>query len=97
MSKYVKTFLNKSGAKRLSFQNGGEIMKVSILESELAKLPRSTSKQGDVYVNFEMSSLKNPTEYSTHSIYFSALEGAEVPTSQPSPGKTPTAQADTDW
>lgn len=93
MTKYVKTYLNKSGGKKITFANGGEILKVSILESELSKLPRSTSNKGDVYVNFELSASKTPTEYTTHSVYFSEPEGAPKKAVTPS---TPTNDA-ADW
>lgn len=76
MNKYAKTYLEKSNAKKLTFSNGGEIIKVSILKSEIDKIPVSLSKKGEEYVNFEIGNLKTPTEYATHSIFYSTLEGA---------------------
>lgn len=93
MSKYVKTYLQKSGGKEISFPNGGSILKISILESELAKLPRYKSEKGDVYVNMEVAKSKNPTQYSTHSVYFSQQEGAQQAVSSQA-ASTPTNDAD---
>jgi hypothetical protein len=90
--KYTKEYLKGNG-KEIKFSNGGSVIKVSFPESELPKLVRYTAKNGEVYLNFELSASKNPTEYSTHSLSVSRPEGQSVA----APAKTKKEDESFDW
>lgn len=71
---YIKEYIAGS-ARTKTFDNGGNVINVSIKESELAKLPRTKSKSGDAYVAFSLSSKREEDEYgNSHAIQISYKE-----------------------
>lgn len=67
----------KGSAQKKEFENGGEVINITVAEEDFQKIPTRTSKSGVAYRKFYVSSRKNGADDygNTHSVYTREDEG----------------------